>query len=260
MADPHKILQASQDKKRFWKLTTMLICGGTAIMRELFDGCFPPSILGNVLATLAVKDKLQKLRGKRVLTNPQWEALYRDLNPDQVRSKSFDITLLFKLLRGLCNLKPPSTGWDDLPHHEDVSLSADLVRIKYYRNKVYARENGEMELSVDEFESYWTRIKDALMRIVKCYCSDVISGCSTVKDLEKAIDDLLDEDNGKTFIKSTEKQLAQLAKDKPELVSESENDEEEEFNSRRDLIILENAEKGTQEQEKTQSARKGKPN
>jgi hypothetical protein len=258
MADPHEILQASQDKKRFWKLTTMLICGGTAIMRELFDGCFPPSVLGNVLSTQAVKDKLKKLREKRVLTNPQWEALYPGSNSDQLRSKSFDITLLFKLLRELCNLKPPSTGWDDLPHHEDVSLSADLVRIKYNRNKVYARENGKMELSVDEFESYWTRIKGALMRIVKCYCSDVISGCSTVQDLEKAIDDLLDEDNGKTFIKSTEKQLAQLAKDKAELVSESENDKEE-FNSRRDLIILENTEKGTQLQDKTQSVRKGKP-
>jgi hypothetical protein len=131
-----------------------------------------------------------------------------------------------------------------------VSLSADLVRIKYYRNNVYARENGEMELSVYEFESYWTTIKDALMRIVKCYCGDVISGCSTVEDWEKAIADLLDEDNGKIFIMNVESQLAQVTHD---------SDEEEESNSRRDLIVLENAEKGNQLQEKTQSVRKGKP-
>jgi hypothetical protein len=162
-------------------------------------------------------------------------------------------------LRELCNLIPPSTGWDDLPNHEDVSLSADLVRIKYYRNKVYAHENEKMELSVDEFENYWIRIKDALMRIVKCYCSDVKSGCSTVKDWEKAIDDFLDESNGRSFIMNTEKQLAQLAKDKAERVSELENEEEEELNSRRDLIVLENAEKGTQLQEKMPYVRKGKP-
>jgi hypothetical protein len=225
-------------------------------MRELFDFSFPPSDLENVLSTQAVKDKLQKLRRKKFLTNPQWKALYTGLNPDQVRSKSFDITLLFKLLRELRNFPTPNTGWDDLPNDEDVSLSADLVRIKYYRNNVYAHVNGNMELSVDKFASYWTTIKDALMRIVKFYCSDVINGCSTVEDWEKAIVDLLDDGNGNLFIMNTERQLAQVTHD---------NDEDKELNSRRDLIVLENAEKVTQLQEKTQlqdktqSARKGKP-
>ena len=42
----------------------------------------------------------------------------------------------------------PATGWDVLPHAADVSLEANLARIKYYCNQVYAhqvrRQGGAM--------------------------------------------------------------------------------------------------------------------
>ncbi len=81
------------------------------------------------------------------------------------KSIDFDVTLLFRLLRTICNLIPPATGWDALPASTDHSLAADLARIKYYRNAVYGHVSQNMEITDDEFPQLWREISDALIRI-----------------------------------------------------------------------------------------------
>ena len=81
------------------------------------------------------------------------------------KSTDFDITLLFRLLRTICGLAPPVTGWDALPASTDDSLEADLARIKYYRNSIYGHVNENMEISDDEFSVLWREISEALVRI-----------------------------------------------------------------------------------------------
>ena len=51
-------------------------------------------------------------------------------------SEEFDITLLFSLLRHICSLPAPTKGWDTMPEADDVTLEAELARIKHYRNNV----------------------------------------------------------------------------------------------------------------------------
>ena len=79
-------------------------------------------------------------------------------------SNNFDITLLMVLLRNICNLVRPATGWDTLPPAADTTLEADIVRIKCYRNTVYGHAS---EASVDDptFNQYWKDIQDALVRL-----------------------------------------------------------------------------------------------
>ena len=68
------------------------------------------------------------------------------------------------LLRNICCLVPPATGWDTLPPAADTTLEADIVRIKCYRNTVYGHAS---EASVDDatFNQYWQDIQDALVRL-----------------------------------------------------------------------------------------------
>lgn len=40
------------------------------------------------------------------------------------------------LLRNLTKLPPPTSGYDDLPLSTDTIPTADLARIKYYRNEL----------------------------------------------------------------------------------------------------------------------------
>ena len=144
--DPSKALDSTPEKTNFQRAARLLICGGTMILREIFDKIHQPKDLPTILNDPAIKSQLTAAR----ITKPQWDCLYP--SPGTYgKSEDFDVTLLFKLLRTICNLHPPASRWDDLPASADHSLTADLARIKYYRNTVYGHVNQRMEIRNEEF-------------------------------------------------------------------------------------------------------------
>ena len=158
-------LSTTDEKANFQRLTRLLMRGGLALLREVFDSIHPPANLPAVLSNPVMKTQLQTLRRNKVLTHPEWNCLYNPSGPGTYgKSTDFDISLLCKLLRAICNLTPPATGWDILPNSTDHSLEADLVRIKFYRNKIYGH-NHCMEISNADFENLWMEISEALLRI-----------------------------------------------------------------------------------------------
>ena len=158
--DPDEVLRSTRGKENFQRISRLLISGGTALLREIFDLICPPSNLPTVLKKPATEKQLKSAK----LTKPQWDCLYP--SPGVYgKSADFDVTLLFRLLRTICNLIPPGTGWDALPTSTDHSLAADLARIKYYRNTVYGHVSQSMEITDDEFLSLWQDLSDALVRI-----------------------------------------------------------------------------------------------
>ena len=163
-------LSTTDEKANFQRLTRLLMRGGLALLREVFDSIHSPANLPAVLSNLTIKSNLQTLRG-RVLTHPEWDCLYNPSGPGTYgKSTDFDISLLCKLLRAICSLTPPATGWDILPNSTDHSLEADLVRIKFYRNKIYGH-NHSMEISNADFENLWMEISEALLRIARSISS-----------------------------------------------------------------------------------------
>ena len=77
--------------------------------------------------------------------------------------KKFDITLLTILLRNICELSPPATGWNVMPPVEDTSKSADIVRIKLFRNQVYHVAHARLDDA--KFEELWQEISQPLVRL-----------------------------------------------------------------------------------------------
>ncbi|KAL9959087.1 hypothetical protein ACROYT_G036170 [Oculina patagonica] len=158
--DPDEVLRSTRAKGNFQRLARLLISGGTTLLREVFDQICPPRNLPTILKNPATEKQLKAAK----LTKPQWDCL----NPSPGvygKSEDCDVTLLFKLLRTICNLTPPTMGWDVLPTTTDHRLGADLARIKYYRNSVYGHVNQNMELADDEFPSLWQNVTKALVRI-----------------------------------------------------------------------------------------------
>lgn len=142
------------------RLSQLLIDKGTEAMRNVFDSIHPPATLTTTLNSH--RSFLQRLR---YINRSQMDIMFP---PSGVPSKSedFDITLLFVLLRNICGLRPPvSTGsWDMNPPPADISRSANLARIKYYRNVVYGHITTT---GVDDanFHSYWKVISTALVNL-----------------------------------------------------------------------------------------------
>ena len=164
-------LRTTDEKANFQRLQRLLMGGGLALLREVFDAIHPPASLPAVLGNPVVESKLKTLRRKRVLTHPEWNRLYYPSGPGTYgKSADFDISLLLKLLRTICSLTPPITGWNTLPNSTDHSLEADLVRIRIYRNTIYGRYSS-IEITNADFEKLWREISEALLRIASSISS-----------------------------------------------------------------------------------------
>lgn len=159
VTDAEEALRATERKANFQRLTRLLMCGGVRMLREKFDSIHPPTDLPLTLDDSATRDSLKTAK----LFKAQWDCLYP--SPGTFgKSTDFDITLIFRLFRTICNLTEPVTKWDNPPSSTDHSLEADLVRIKEYRNSVHGH-SSTMEITGFEFRHLWKEISEALLRI-----------------------------------------------------------------------------------------------
>ena len=166
---------------RFFRFTNLLIDAGTKIIRGLFDSIHHPSNLANALQIN--RSLLSQLKARRILSPVEWKKLFPS-SCSYGKSEDFDLTIFFKLLRNICNLTRPSTGWDKLPDSSNISVEADIARIHFYRNTTFAHITST-ELSEKDFKTYWEETKKALLRIVRNYSAP------TVKEWEERIDMIL---------------------------------------------------------------------
>ena len=154
---------ATNETTNFARLRRLLVDVSRRVLRETFEKKRPIGNLDKVLSTPQVHGLLRSLRRKRVLNPSQWGKLYPTIK-SSVSSQHFDFFLLIVLLRNICGLVPPPTGWDSLPPAADTTLEADIARIKFYRNTVYGHA---CEASIDDatFNHYWQDIRDVLVRL-----------------------------------------------------------------------------------------------
>ena len=112
------------------------------LCRLLIDKIHSPGSLHTAL--MSHKATLHSLPSRNILNLTQWGVLYPAI-PSSVSSKNFDITLLVILLRNMCGLSPPATGWDAYPPEADKSCQVDIVRLRHFRNTIHGhaeRANG----------------------------------------------------------------------------------------------------------------------
>ena len=147
-----------QEKANFTRLSRLLVDKGTEALRNIFDGIHPPASLPAVLN--ANKTSLLRLK-PRVINNSQWNLLYPPPG-DPPDVKTFDVTLLTVLFRNICGF--PKTGWSVAPVDTDRSTQANIVRIKSYRNEVYAHVTST-QVDNATFESLWQKISQALVEL-----------------------------------------------------------------------------------------------
>ena len=152
---------STKETTNYARLCRLLVDVGTQALRDKLNGIHSPANLQAVLA--ANKPMLQSLRARKIINPTQWGKLFPVI-PSSVSSASFDTTLLMVLLRNICGLADPASGWDALPPPTDVSLEADIARVKYYRNIVYAHAECA-SVDVATFKRYWSDIRDTLVRL-----------------------------------------------------------------------------------------------
>ncbi|XP_046848718.1 uncharacterized protein LOC124442260 [Xenia sp. Carnegie-2017] len=156
MASPRKKRKIEANGSRLSKL---LINKGTKALKHSLQYLLKPSNLSATLNDPSTIRKLKSIKFK-VISKDQWDLLYPSTASPDI--ENFDISLLTVLLRNICGLTAPAGGWNNLPSHSDTSVSANIARIKYYRNKVYGHITTT-SLDDNEFELLWHEISKALV-------------------------------------------------------------------------------------------------
>ena len=187
---------SARENTNYARLCRLLIDMGTEALRNVFNAIHSPANLHRILSSSSPHyTTLTWLQKKGVLNPTLWGTL------STASSAEFDITLLMVLLRNLCGLSPPvSTGnWDELPPDADHSTEANIVRIKYFRNDVYAHAS---KASVDDatFNQLWKNISNAIIGLESgkdvASCATAISKMKTEcmdPDTEAHFRDLLND-------------------------------------------------------------------
>ena len=147
-----------QEKANYSRICQLLVDKGGDALRSAFHVMHPPSTLA---AVLNVNKSVLKTIRYRVISPSQWGLLFPASGaPD---SKNFDITLLTILLRNICGLSSPTTGWNVMPPAGDTSISADILRIKIFRNQVYHIASPQLDDTT--FETLWQEISKPLVKL-----------------------------------------------------------------------------------------------
>ena len=163
MASATPLHPSTKETSNYAQLCRLLVKVGSLVLRDIFDRVCPSENLHAVLTNPTNHAKLKTLRKKRVLSTSQWEKLY-PASKSSVSSKDFDTSLLLFLLKNICGLTLPASGWNNLPSGSDTSPEADITRIKFFRDRVFSHAANA---SVDDptFSLYWNNIKDTFVRI-----------------------------------------------------------------------------------------------
>ena len=154
--------EVSRSTTNFARVCKLLMDGGTKVLREVFDSIHPPHSLRRTLLDPANHKILKNLYTRKILFKEQWDKLY-PASSHAVDSKSFDITLLYLLLRSICHLPTPAGGWSNLPAPTNMNTEDDIVRLKLFRNQIAHSERPA--LSQEDFDDSWNDISNVLVRL-----------------------------------------------------------------------------------------------
>ena len=184
------VYDVSEEKTNGTRLARLLVDVGTHVLRKAFYSVHPTATLQRVLNNNL--SKLQSLKSRRVIFDDQWEKLFPSSGgpPD---STTFDITLLHLLLREICHLTAPPTGWHKMPADDDISLEANIVRIKCFRNELCHSVTTGIPNS--EFEDKWSKISTSLESLEAGVCR---------KKMQNLKDDPIDHDTRRAVAEHVE--------------------------------------------------------
>ncbi len=148
-----------ESKANYSRVCQLLVDKGGDALRAALHVKHPPSTLAAALNTN--KKTLSGIRYS-VINPTQWNLLFPvSCTPD---SRNFDVTLLTILLRNICGLPSPPAGWNVMPPASDTSISANIARIKIFRNEVYGH-TPSAQLDDTTFETFWQEISKPLVHL-----------------------------------------------------------------------------------------------
>lgn len=154
------------------------------------------SLLRHILSRQIEPDNLRKeldihrAKLEKKMNTQQKEQLYLRAGCNSISAKDLDISVLYILLRNICKLPIPKTGWGNPPQKGDNSESAFIERVRHIRNSISAH-NTHGKVSNTDFQRYWEELEHSIIAIENKLTGDVLyqDAMSKIKDMTFNKDD-----------------------------------------------------------------------
>ncbi|CAG2198465.1 unnamed protein product [Mytilus edulis] len=146
------------EKANYVRIQQLLLDIGTSVYRKIFKNRFPPvSSYGNFFEPLRNKLWAYLNESQRGILFPSNGTYGGDLT-------DLDISVLYVLLRNICYIAPPSTGWGKEPYDSDRSIAANIERIRIIRNK-YVSHTPCPKIRDCEFKKEWEILRTSILEL-----------------------------------------------------------------------------------------------
>jgi hypothetical protein len=152
---------STESSAYFYRIISLVVDVGTETLRDTFYWKVPKSNVVTLFATPGVQSEFKRLKGIKALTEVQYAKVTNNPDPD-----TYDISLLTTLLTNqkICRISKPKDGWGKVPDQSDISLGADLLRLREIRNEIIAHRN-KAQLEVEDYKKIWGNVEIVLLRL-----------------------------------------------------------------------------------------------
>ncbi|XP_056017067.1 neuronal cell adhesion molecule-like [Ostrea edulis] len=123
---------------------------------------------------------------------PEQKALCCLPSPDY---STFDVSLLYTLIRNLCPVFKPTNRWGQPPSNSQLRIGDDIERLRVFRNEVHGHCESS-SVSDTDFQSRWKEIETILLRVQKFMTSngnkvDYMKELAQIADKDIGCEDML---------------------------------------------------------------------
>ena len=146
----------NQDKTNYARLGLVVVDIFQNIFREIMRRSIAPEIL-----SIHIK---KQCKDNPSVFNRMTHEERASLNTLTNRTyDNIDFTTLYKLMRSFSLLVEPTQGWGNQPTNADVTISDDVERLRFVRNKIVHRIKADIDLI--EMNDYFSNIVNITQRI-----------------------------------------------------------------------------------------------
>ncbi|XP_053390273.1 E3 ubiquitin-protein ligase DZIP3-like [Mercenaria mercenaria] len=167
-----------------FRLQMLIIDGGLLVLRNILDQKLNVQNISLSICLSQERPTITRLKAQKIITQVQYDLLY----PPGGRLPSaadFDFTLIICLLTNLkCFGFNQNFSWTVIPNTSDVSLEADICRLRLYRREV-THILTTTGIGLKDFIFKWTEIEKILLRLNTSVINPVPNLQQTIDDIKR---------------------------------------------------------------------------
>ncbi|XP_045162031.1 uncharacterized protein LOC123526847 [Mercenaria mercenaria] len=158
--------QSSQDRVHLFRLQTLIIDGGTTVIRNIIHQK-SSNVPFNVFLSHEIT-AVKALVGRDIIKKAQYNLLYPQ-GGNLPSITDIDLTLAICLLRSLKSFGLNTRyNWSATPRQNDTSLEADLCRLRNTRN-VIAHIATTTGIDQATFQNKWNEVEQVFILFYRLY-------------------------------------------------------------------------------------------